>query len=129
MNEQTAPDLVIILITGPENPKRLPSAFFLAATAAAAEQEVTLYFTGPATELLKAGTAEKVVPLEGGNSIADFMKLAMDNGVTIIGCRQSLDLNGMSEDDLSKDLTKDMPLLTPSQALPALGAAGKVLTW
>ncbi|MEJ2508488.1 MAG: DsrE family protein [Gammaproteobacteria bacterium] len=129
MNEQTAPDLVIILITGPENPKRLPSAFFLAATAAASEQQVTLYFTGPATELLKAGTAEKVVPMEGGNSIADFMKLAQDNGVTIIGCRQSLDLNGMSEDDLSPELAKDLPLLTPSQALPTLGAAGKVLTW
>jgi len=129
MNEQSAPDLVIILITGPENPKRLPSAFFLAATAAATEQQVTLYFTGPATELLKAGTAEKIVPMEGGNSIADFMKLARDNGVTIIGCRQSLDLNGMSEDDLSPELAKDLPLLTPSQALPALGAAGKVLTW
>ena len=37
-------DLVIVLITGPENPKRLPSAFFLAATAAAAEQNVIMYF-------------------------------------------------------------------------------------
>ena len=35
MSESTATDLVIILITGTENPKRLPSAFFLAATAAA----------------------------------------------------------------------------------------------
>lgn len=125
MTEQTSPDLVIILVTGPENPKRLPSAFFLAAAAAAAEQQVTLYFTGPATELLKSGIAETIVPMEGGNSIADFMKLALDNGVTIIGCRQSLDLNGMTENDLSMELA----LLTPSQALPSLGAAGKVLTW
>ena len=35
-------DLVIILITGPENPKRLPSAFFLASTAAAGEQSVLM---------------------------------------------------------------------------------------
>lgn len=125
MSDEDAPDLVLILITGPENPKRLPSAFFLSATAAASEQNVILYFTGPATELLKTGVAENIYPLEGGKSVADFMKLALDNGVRIIGCQQSLDLNGMTKDDLSMEL----PLLTPSQALPSLGAAGKVLTW
>lgn len=125
MADSQAADLVIILITGPENPKRLPSAFFLASTAAAMEQDVIMYFTGPATELLKKGVAESIHPLEGGNSIADFMKLAEDNGVRVIGCAQSLDLNGMTVDDLAKSL----PLLTPSQALPALGEAGRVLTW
>ncbi|MEJ2060168.1 MAG: DsrE family protein [Gammaproteobacteria bacterium] len=125
MADEQAPDLVIIVITGPENPKRLPSAFFLSATAAASEQNVILYFTGPATELLKKGVAENLYPLEGGKSVAEFMQLALDNGVTVIGCQQSLDLNGMTKDDLSMEL----PLLTPSQALPSLGAAGKVLTW
>lgn len=51
--EQKAPDLVIILLTGKENAKRLPSAFFLASTAAAEDMNVVVYFTGPATELLK----------------------------------------------------------------------------
>ena len=125
MNEQTPADLVVILITGPENPKRLPSAFFLTATAAAAEQNVILYLTGPATELLKKGVAETIHPREGGKSVAEFRKLATDNGVQVIGCRQSLELNGMTEADLAMEL----PLLTPSQALPSLGAAGKVLTW
>ena len=125
MADSQAADLVIILITGPENPKRLPSAFFLASTAAAMEQNVIMYFTAPATELLKKGVAESIHPLEGGNSIADFMKLAEDNGVRVIGCAQSLDLNGMTVDDL----TKSLPLLTPSRALPALGEAGRVLTW
>ncbi|MBN6741175.1 peroxiredoxin [Acidithiobacillus sp. CV18-2] len=125
MSEPQAADLVIILITGPENPKRLPSAFFLAATAAAAEQNVTMYFTGPATELLRKGTAETIFPMEGGKSIADFMKLAEDNGVRIIGCLQSLELNGMNTNDLGKAI----PLLTPSAALPALETAGRILTW
>ncbi|MFO7954176.1 DsrE family protein [Thioalkalivibrio sp.] len=125
MSEETA-DLVVIMITGPENKRRLPSAFFLAATAAAAEQNVIMYFTGPATELLKTGVAENLYPMEGGKSIADFMKNAMDNGVQVMGCRQSLDLNGMDESDLAY---QDLPLLTPSQALPSLGSAGKVLTW
>lgn len=125
MSEETA-DLVVIMITGPENTRRLPSAFFLAATAAAGEQNVIMYFTGPATELLKTGVAENLYPMEGGKSIADFMKNAMDNGVQVMGCRQSLDLNGMDESDLAY---QDLPLLTPSQALPSLGSAGKVLTW
>ncbi len=123
--EQQAADLVIILITGPENPKRLPSAFFLASTAAAAEMNVVVYFTGPATQLLKKGVAEEIYPMEGGNSIKNFMELAMDNGVQFIGCLQSLELNGMSKEDLAFDI----PLLTPSQALPSLGSAGRVLTW
>lgn len=125
MTESKAPDLVIILITGPENLKRLPSAFFLAATAAAAEQDVLLYFTGPATELLRKGVAESLYPLKGGKSIAEFMKLAEDNGARIIGCAQSLDLNGMT----AADLSRPFPLLTPSGALPSLGRAGRVLTW
>ncbi len=123
--EQQAADLVIILITGPENPKRLPSAFFLASTAAAAEMNVVVYFTGPATQLLKKGVAEEIYPMEGGNSIKNFMELALDNGVQFIGCLQSLELNGMSKEDLGFDI----PLLTPSQALPSLGSAGRVLTW
>lgn len=118
-------DLVIILITGPENPKRLPSAFFLASTAAASEQSVLMYFTGPATELLKKGVAETIFPLKGGKSVADFMKLASDNGVRMIGCAQSLELNKMSP----ADLFREMPLLTPSAALPSLAQAGRVLTW
>ncbi|HET9122434.1 MAG TPA: DsrE family protein [Acidiferrobacteraceae bacterium] len=125
MTQTVAPDLVIILITGPENPKRLPSAFFLAAAAAAMEQDVLMYFTGPATELLKKGVAESIVPVRGGKSIADFLKLAEDNGVRMIGCAQSLELNGMTPADLAQDL----PLLTPSAALPSLGQAGRVLTW
>ncbi|WP_298140086.1 DsrE family protein [Acidiferrobacter sp.] len=118
-------DLVIILITGRENPQRLPSAFFLAAAAAAAEQDVLIYFTGPATELLKKGVAETLFPLAGGKSVAGFMKLAEDNGVRMIGCAQSLELNHMT----AADLSREMPLLTPSAALPSLGTARRVLTW
>lgn len=123
--KQQAADLVIILITGPENPKRLPSAFFLASTAAAADMNVVMYFTGPATLLLKKGVAENIRPMEEGNTIKDFMELALDNGVQFVGCLQSLELNGMKKEDLAFDV----PLLTPSQALPSLGQAGRVLTW
>ncbi len=123
--EQKAPDLVIILLTGPENPARLPSAFFLASTAAAEDMNVVMYFTGPSTQLLKKGVADSTYPMQGGQSISYFMNLARQNGVQMIGCKQSLDLNGMKEEDLEYEI----PLLTPTAALPSLGMAGKVLTW
>ncbi|NPA32241.1 MAG: peroxiredoxin [Aquificae bacterium] len=125
MSQEQGADLVIILITGPENPKRLPSAFFLASTAAAADMNVVMYFTGPATLLLKKGVAESIRPMEEGNTIKDFMELALDNGVQFVGCLQSLELNGMTKEDLAFDV----PLMTPSQALPSLGSAKRVLTW
>jgi len=123
--EQKAPDLVIILLTGPENPARLPSAFFLASTAAAEDMNVVMYFTGPSTQLLKKGVAESTYPMQGGQPISYFMNLARQNGVQMIGCKQSLDLNGMKEEDLGYEI----PLLTPTAALPSLGMAGKVVTW
>ena len=84
-----------------------------------------MYFTGPATELLAKGKAETIFPMAGGKSVADFMKLAEDNGVQIIGCLQSLELNGMTKDDLAKPI----PMMNPSAALPSLAAAGRILTW
>lgn len=127
MSDQAQPaDLVIILIAGPENPKRLPSAFFLAATAAAAEMNVVMYFTGPATELLARGRAETIFPMEGGKSVMQFLELARDNGVQVIGCLQSLELNGMTAADV---FDPTIPLMTPGTALPSLASAGKVLTW
>ena len=80
---------------------------------------------GPATKLLKRGVSERIYPLPGGKSVADFITLAEDNGVRIIGCAQSLDLVGMTV----KDLAQQLPMLTPGQALPALALAKRILTW
>ncbi|MFA5730639.1 MAG: DsrE/DsrF/DrsH-like family protein [Acidithiobacillus sp.] len=71
------------------------------------------------------GVSETIYPLPGGKSVADFIKLAEDNGVRIIGCVQSLDLVGMTIEDLAQQL----PMLTPGQALPALATAKRILTW
>lgn len=125
MPEDQPADLVVFLIAGPENLKRLPSTFCSAATAGAAEQKEVMSFTGPATELLAKGRVEAIYPLPGGKSVAEFIKRATDDDVQIIGCLQSLELNAMSKEDVGYDI----PLLPPGVALPSLAAAGKVLTW
>jgi hypothetical protein len=53
MNQQSTIDFAIIMTSGPDTPKRLAAPFFLAATAAAAEMNVVVYFTGLGT-LLRA---------------------------------------------------------------------------
>lgn len=74
MSEQIpAIDFGIVMTSGPDTPKRLASPFFLAATAAAEERSVVVYFTGLGTLLLQKGVAETVFPKEGGKSLAGFM--------------------------------------------------------
>jgi len=63
--------------------------------------------------------------MEGGQPISYFINLARQNGVQMIACKQSLDLNGMKEEDLAYDF----PLLTPAVVLPSLGMTGEVVTW
>ena len=48
----------------------LPSAFFLAATAAAVEQTVIMYFIAPATELPGKDEAGSIFPMAGGKCVA-----------------------------------------------------------
>ena len=59
-------DFAIIMTSGSDTPKRVASPFFLAATAAAMEMNVVVYFTGQGTLLLKKGEAAKTFPKKGG---------------------------------------------------------------
>lgn len=54
-------EFTIIMTSGPDTPNRLASPFFLAATAAAAEMNVVIYFTGQGTLLLKKDEAERFI--------------------------------------------------------------------
>lgn len=82
-------------------------------------------YVGDEYQLLKKGVADSIYPMEGGQPLSYFIKLALDNGVQMVACKQSLDLNGMKEEDLAYNF----PVLTPTQALPTLGMTGRVLTW
>ncbi len=119
-------DFAIIMTSGSDTPKRVASPFFLAATAAAMEMNVVVYFTGQGTLLLKKGEAAKTFPKEGGLSAKHFMDQALDNGAMFVACKASLDLNDIAPEDLEYE---DMPMVGVAAAMPYLGMANKLVTF
>lgn len=125
MAESNVIDFAIIVTSGPDTPKRLAAPFFLAATAAAEDKNVVVYFTGLGTLLMKKGVAERAYPKEGGKSVADFMQLARTNGAQFVVCATSMDLHDMKKEDLALDV----PMFSVGEALPYLDAAKKLISF
>jgi uncharacterized protein len=125
LDDEEQVDFAIIMTSGSDTPKHCAAPFFFAATAAAMEMNVVIFFTAQGTLLLKNGEAEKVFPKEGGVSLKHFMDEALTNGVKFVGCKASLDLNDISEDDLAFD----MPLISVAQAMPFIGEAKKLVSF
>jgi len=118
-------DFAIIMASGSDTPKHCAAPFFFAATAAAMDMNVVVFFTAQGTLLLKKGEAESVFPKAGGESLKYFMDQAERNGAKFVGCKASMDLNGIAEDELSYDI----PLVSVAQAMPFIGGADKLVSF
>ena len=84
--------VLIIMSTGPENPTRCATPFFLATVAAASEKEVKMIFNITGGLLMKKGVADNLVVREGGKPIIDFIRQAKDLDVEMFVCSPSFDL-------------------------------------
>ncbi|MCL4489140.1 MAG: DsrE family protein [Chloroflexi bacterium] len=92
---------VILMTSGPDEPRRCASPFFLATIGAVMDyDQVAMVFTTDGSLLLKKGIAETVFPKPGGKSVAAFLKDAVDAGVQLYACTPSLELHNMTESDL-----------------------------
>ncbi len=86
---------------GVDDPGRCATPFFLAASAAALECEVGIYFTMYGPQLLQRDVIDTIGPKgEIGQPLAYFIKQATDLGVRLYVCQPSLDLNDLALDDL-----------------------------
>ena len=86
---------------GVDDPGRCATPFFLAASAAAMECEVAIYFTMYGPQLLQRSVIDKIGPKgDVGQPLAYFIKQATDLGVRLYVCQPSLDLNDLALDDL-----------------------------
>ncbi|RFT16598.1 MAG: hypothetical protein OP8BY_1211 [Candidatus Saccharicenans subterraneus] len=92
--------ILIIMTSGPDTPRRCATPFFFATLATAMDYDVTMFFTIDGTLLLKKGLADTVFPKEGGKSVGEFLREAIDSGVKMTACTASLELHGLSPDDL-----------------------------
>jgi predicted peroxiredoxin len=88
---------------GVDMPERSATPFFLAAAGAAMDADVGIYVTMNGPTLLQKGVPETlIVPKKGGGGreLAYFIKQAMDIGVRLYVCQPSLDLHGLTMDDM-----------------------------
>ncbi len=86
---------------GVDDPGRSATPFFLAASAAAMECEVMIYFTMYGPTLLRKDVIDKIGPKgERGQPLRYFIEQATGLGVRLLVCQPSLDLNDLSLDEL-----------------------------
>lgn len=91
---------------GTESPERCATPFYLAAAAAAMDNEVGIYFTMNGPQLLRKGTPEKIGPKgDRGQRLKFFIDQALDVGVKLYVCQPSLDLHDMTMDDVIDGVT------------------------
>ena len=86
---------------GVADPGRSATPFFLAASAAAMECEVMIYFTMYGPTLLRRDMVDKIGPKgERGQPLRYFIEQATSLGVRLLVCQPSLDLNDLTIDEL-----------------------------
>jgi len=91
---------------GVSDPGRSATPFFLAASAAAMDAEVMIYFTMYGPTLLQKDVIDKIGPKgDVGQPLRYFIEQATGLGVRLLVCQPSLDLNDLSIDDLIEGTT------------------------
>lgn len=92
--------VMIIMTSGPDTPRRCATPFFFASLAVAMDYDVTMFFTIDGTLLLKKGLAETIFPKAGGKPVSAFLNEAMEGGVKFLACTASTELHDLQPADL-----------------------------
>ncbi|AGA34879.1 DsrE family protein [Thioalkalivibrio nitratireducens DSM 14787] len=82
--------VVIIMTSGPSEPARCATPFYLGSVLAAMDNEVRIFFTMEGVRLMQTGVAEGMAAMEGGKPIIDFIRDAKRAGVALHVCHPAL---------------------------------------
>ncbi len=85
--EQT---VVIVMTSGPSEPHRCATPFYLGAVMASMDVDVHIFFTMEGVRLMQNGVAEDMVAMAGGKLIIDFIRDAKRAGVRLHVCHPAL---------------------------------------
>ena len=88
---------------GRESPERSATPFYLAAAAAAMDNQVSIYFTMNGPQLLAKGAPEEIIVPKaggGGKELRFFIDQALDMDVRLMVCQPSLSLHGYTMEDM-----------------------------
>ena len=92
---------ILLSMVSPEQPDFCVMPFVYAAVAAAMENEVEVYFTGPGIRLLVAGVASGLRSGKDDNkTIYDHMQEAARHGARFIGCSLALKQRVSAEESM-----------------------------
>lgn len=99
--------LVMMLLTiSPDQPHLCGTPFFQAATAAAMDAEVEIYFASSATRLLVRGIADGIHPSDNKTkSVYGFMQDASQLGVKFFACGGALEAYAITSELLIPECT------------------------
>lgn len=101
MEDLEGKKILVIQTHGVDTPTRTYSPIFYAMAAAAMEMDVMVWFTMNGTNQLKKGEAEKVqLDPTSDVTLKTLLDQALDAGVKLRVCQQSMDLWNMTKDDL-----------------------------
>jgi hypothetical protein len=92
--------ILYVQTTGTEQPERSATVFFLAASGAAMDMEVGIFFTQLGPTLLQRGVPETLRVRKGGVTLGHFIEQARDIGVKFYVCQPSLELTELKMEDL-----------------------------
>jgi uncharacterized protein len=92
--------MLYVQTTGVEAPERSAMVFVLAASAAAMDVEVGIYFTQLGPTLLRRGVPETLRIKRGGGMLGPLVDQARDLGVRFYVCQPGLDLTDLATQDL-----------------------------
>ncbi|MEZ5096831.1 MAG: DsrE/DsrF/DrsH-like family protein [Nocardioides sp.] len=97
--------ILYVMTHGVNDPGRCATPFFLAASAAAMESEVMIYFTMYGPQLLQKDVIDKIGPKgDQGQKLRYFIEQATALDVKLLVCQPSLDLNDLAIEDLLDDV-------------------------
>lgn len=100
-SDQAESKVLYVQTHGVSDPGRCATPFFLAASAAAMECEVMIYFTMFGPTLLRRDVIDKIGPKgDHGQPLRYFIEQATGLGVRLLVCQPSLDLNDLTLDEL-----------------------------
>lgn len=100
LHEADEQKLLIVVTSGPANPRRCVAPFQIATIGAVMEWEVNMYFTIDGARLLKRGVAETVQRGDGGKTVGEWLHDALELGVKMHVCTDSMELNDVTREDL-----------------------------
>ena len=103
MAEERPRKVVYVQTYGVEARDRMATPIYLASAAAAMDMEVSIYFTVHGPSMLRKGVPEtvRVQKVDGdGALIGHFLDQARELGVRFLVCQPSLELNGMTMNDV-----------------------------